>query len=222
LIILFHFNFIIFETFVCFDHLSWRHCLRCRPLQASQARAGRVISSATVPAPLCGRRCCTITTTRPSSAPSSWGHGAGVPGPSLCCVRWAGVLCAQDSQRRAAATASGIPGRAQGPHVGRPPGRPIVSGNLCQACSMLAPAGRAPARPTAAGVASLRAQARLQLHYLDGVGPGEPGRRTRTETAEGAQTPGRPRSRTRLAGYVPSVLTPRATRSLHPCTRCKP
>jgi hypothetical protein len=56
-----------------------------------------------------------ITPTRPSSAPSAWDCWACVPGLSLCCVSWAGVLRALYRQRRATATVSGIPGRTQYP-----------------------------------------------------------------------------------------------------------
>jgi hypothetical protein len=166
------------------------------------------------------------------------------PGLSPRCVCWAGVLCAPDRQQRATATASGCrAGRSQATSLrvalgqradqaGRPPGRLVVSGTSCPGSRMRSLAGRVPALLTAAGGVSPLAQARLLLLDSDGAGRAEPGRPDSDGDGGAGLDPGPARerchvtlclrSRTRSAANVPSVPGPRASRSLQPCTRCKP
>ena len=56
------------------------------------------VTSATGSAASCGRRCLTHHYHPAACSAVRLGHGAGVPGLSLCCVCWAGVLCAPDRQ----------------------------------------------------------------------------------------------------------------------------
>jgi hypothetical protein len=154
------------------------------------------------------------------------------------------VLCAPDRQQRATATASGCrAGRSQATSLrvalgqradqaGRPPGRLVVSGTSCPGSRMRSLAGRVPALLTAAGGVSPLAQARLLLLDSDGAGRAEPGRPDSDGDGGAGLDPGPARerchvtlclrSRTRSAANVPSVPGPRASRSLQPCTRCKP
>jgi hypothetical protein len=130
---------------------------RCRPLRAGQARAGRVISSATGPAPSCSRRCRTHPHHPAVICAVRLGSRGRCPGP-ITLLRQLGrnAVCTGspsaggcddlgDTGPGAVRLPSSESPRVLGPPSWAATGRPIVSGALCPVCSMSAP-GRAHAR----------------------------------------------------------------------------
>jgi hypothetical protein len=135
---------------------------RCRLPRASQARTGRASPLPPAQPPRAAGGARTAHTHPAVICAVRWGHGALVPGLSVCCVGWAGVLCALDRQQRATATVSGYrAGRTLDPshhgrgqravQVGWHPDRPVFSGATCPGIRMRALAGRVPTLLTAAG-----------------------------------------------------------------------
>jgi len=180
-----------------------------------------------------------ITTTRPPVAPSAWVtgpvslacHSAASAGPECCVHRIAssGRLRRPRGYRTVRSQDTllqflGAP-RVVGLSSWAATGPACSQWDLAPSQPHAGPRGRAPALLSVAGVASPRAQARLQLLDSDGVGPDGAGR----PDSDGDSGPGpdygpartrchvSPRSRMRLAVNVPPVPGPRASRlPLHP------
>ncbi len=150
-----------------------------RPPRPVRPRRAGANSTATGPAPPCGRRCWSAR----AAGPMSWAHHSvrqlgrsaactGSPAAGDC--DGLGVTGPVESGYQAATSCRVATGRVT-LQVGRLPGRSTVSGTLLPDSSMRALAGRACALLTAADGATTRAQARMHRIDSDSAGPGGAG-----------------------------------------------